>query len=248
MKLYWAYGSNLNVQQMRRRCPGATVVAPLTLPNVILRFRSVADVAFLRGADCPGGLWEITPHDEAILDRYEGVRPEAPAAGLYRKLYFKIELDGRCRKVLYYMMNEVGIMPPPVPYLSAIAQGYKDFGLPLERLQRAVDHSWRRRRKTAYLRWRHERKGAPKLARSVPGTLPPGTDQLSLPTEKAFESPSQASSSPFVPTPYVYRLYQPSALSYADGWYWAPSEFSEDSYGPFPTEEAATHDALRHLL
>ena len=166
-KLYWAYGSNLNYEQMRRRCPGAEPFAPLVVPNSVLRFRNVADVAYLAGAECHGGLWEITAEDEASLDHYEGFDAKHPTWGLYSKRYLEIQVDGRRRTALYYIMNEVGIMPPSRAYLDAITQGYRDFGLDLDRLQRAVDHAWNRRRKTPYLRDRWKRKGAPRLAREV---------------------------------------------------------------------------------
>lgn len=166
-KLYWAYGSNTNVAQMAERCPTATVFAPLVLPNAVLRFRGVADVAYLKGASCPGALWEIAPSDEAALDRYEAVDPNHPERGLYLKRYFTAEVDGSRRRILYYQMQTVGIMPPSQFYLDVIAQGYRDFGLPLERLERALAHSWAKKRKTPYLVGRWKRRGAGRLARSI---------------------------------------------------------------------------------
>jgi hypothetical protein len=165
--LYWCYGSNLNVRQMRKRCRDATVFGPLVVPNAVLRFRGVADVAYLRGAECHGGLWEISKRDEEALDRYEGVDLARPERGLYVKRYLTLKIKGEVRRALYYQMNATGIMPPSQAYLDVIAQGFRDFGLPLERLQRAVDHSWARQRKTPLLRDRWRRKGAPRLAREV---------------------------------------------------------------------------------
>lgn len=166
-KLYWAYGSNLNVRQMRERCPDAKVFGPLTVPNAILRFRGVADVAVLKGAECAGGLWEISERDEAALDLYEGVIATGKYLGLYSKKTFTAEVEGKKRKVLYYQMNEAGIMPPSQYYLDVIAQGYNDFGLDLERLERALAHAWNRKRKTPYLVGKWKRRGAPRLAREV---------------------------------------------------------------------------------
>lgn len=164
--LYFAYGSNLNVAQMRARCPGATPVGALTVPNAVLRFRGVADVAYLKGGSCPGGLWEITPEDERALDEYEGYDPRSRYP-LYDKKYLTLRIKGKVRRALYYQMLTTGIMPPSQVYLDVIAQGYRDFGLPLDRLERAVEHSWWRKRKTPFLRDRYKRKGMPKLARSV---------------------------------------------------------------------------------
>lgn len=161
-KLYWAYGSNLNVAHMRQRCPSAAPLEALNLPDAILRFRHVADVAYLTGATCPGGLWEITPDCEAALDGYEGVR-----YGLYRKVYITLRYHGAVRKALLYQMNMVGIMPPSETYLETIVQGYEDFGLDVARLERAVAHSWARKNKTKAVRRRYGARGEAKLAESV---------------------------------------------------------------------------------
>src|SRR5271165_1853980 len=121
-KLYWAYGSNLNVEQMQKRCPEATVVAPLIVPRAILRFRHVADVSFHEKARCPGGLWRISQEDENALDIYEGV-----AYGFYEKRYLRLRIDGREEECLFYKMLSYGIMPPSKTYLEVITQGYRDF-------------------------------------------------------------------------------------------------------------------------
>lgn len=161
-QLYWAYGSNLNITQMKARCPAAEPVAPLTLPRAILRFRGVADVAFHEAAKCHGGLWRITPTCEAALDIYEGV-----AGGLYEKRYILLRVEGRVERCLLYKMLQRGIMPPSEGYLEIIARGYQDFGLPLERLDRAVEHSWNRKDKTPALRRSYRRRGSPELAFGV---------------------------------------------------------------------------------
>lgn len=186
-QLYWAYGSNLNVEQMRERCPDAKVFGPLNVPNAVLRFRGVADVTYLKGATCPGGLWEVSERDVAALDRYEGIDHKTPAKGLYSKKHLVAEVDGEKRKILYYQMNEVGIMPPSQWYLDVIAKGYRDFGLDLARLERALKHSWERRRKTPYLRWKWKRRGAPKLATTV--------GRVEIPFEIQDNEPDEATTS-----------------------------------------------------
>lgn len=80
-KKYIAYGSNMNLEQMERRCPGARVIGRGWLRDYRLFFagRSEAAVASIEPAEghaVPVVLWEITPEDEQALDRYEGyVRP-----------------------------------------------------------------------------------------------------------------------------------------------------------------------------
>jgi hypothetical protein len=155
-QLYWAYGSNLNIGQMRVRCPAARMVGALTLPNAQLVFRGVADVEYAKGVDCPGGLWRITTACEAELDRYEGIK-----SGLYRKVYDKVLLKktGETEDMLVYQMNSTGIMPPSQPYLNSIVQGYRDFGLDLDYLGMAIERAWGDMRITPKLRKRRAKQG-----------------------------------------------------------------------------------------
>lgn len=158
--LMLSYGSNLNFDAMRRRCPKAKPVGPLLLDNGLLVFRSVADIISRPGCRVVGGLWEITPECEVVLDRYEGVR-----TGLYAKRYLMLEHEGEPTRCLFYQMQVRGISPPSEGYLDVIRKGYEDFGLDQTLLDRAVRHSWRKRNDTPYIRRRYMRDGKPKLAR-----------------------------------------------------------------------------------
>jgi hypothetical protein len=165
-KLYWAYGSNLNIRQMRGRCPAAVPLEALTVKNLVLRFRGVADVGYLPGAHCEGALWEITRECEEALDAYEGVG-SGGHGGLYRKCYFDyVDPDtGTPHKVLYYKMNRSGIMPPSEGYLDCIVEGYGDFDIDTARLRRAVEHAWRRKDVNGFLSYRWNKAGKPRMAR-----------------------------------------------------------------------------------
>ena len=72
--LYFAYGSNIDLEQMARRCPAAQVVGPATLENYELAFRGsgFATIMPKEGSVVHGLLWSITPLCEQALDRYEG--------------------------------------------------------------------------------------------------------------------------------------------------------------------------------
>ena len=72
--LYFAYGSNINLEQMEHRCPDAQLVGPVTLQNYELQFRGsgFATVAPKKGSVVHGLLWKLTPSCEQSLDRYEG--------------------------------------------------------------------------------------------------------------------------------------------------------------------------------
>ena len=76
-KYYIAYGSNLNLEQMARRCLTAKVVGSTTLKNYRLMFRggshtAVATVERSQGDEVPVLIWRLQPKDEKALDVYEG--------------------------------------------------------------------------------------------------------------------------------------------------------------------------------
>ena len=157
-KFYWAYGANLNLRTMHKRCHGAIQVKPLALPSGTLVFRGVADVLFKEDCTVHGGLWYIKKDHEHMLDAYEGV-----GVGLYEKCYlkFKFKNSSKVHSCLYYQMDQAikGIMPPSDKYLDVIAQGYRDFGLPMDALDQALHEAWTDKEVTEELRQRRKRRG-----------------------------------------------------------------------------------------
>ena len=133
-RYYIAYGSNLNVQQMRMRCPSARIIGTSVLEDHKLLFKGSKTGSYLTvekkpGSSVPVGVWEVTPADEKTLDRYEG----------FPNFYYKKELTlpvkgirtGKIRKrrVFVYIMYEnrpIGI--PSISYMQTCIQGYDDFG------------------------------------------------------------------------------------------------------------------------
>lgn len=70
--LYFAYGSNMNRDQMAVRCPGAVPIGAGTLPGYRLVERMYADIDPDPDTEVWGVLWSITPTHLHALDRYEG--------------------------------------------------------------------------------------------------------------------------------------------------------------------------------
>jgi hypothetical protein len=136
-RLYFAYGSNLALSQMRERCPQSVPVAPYALPHHRLEFvgectrrwgtGGVATVIPFAGASVHGALYRLSAEDEARLDVCEGV-----SRGQYRKDVELLRCDGE--PVLIYIAALDGILPHPpnAKYLAVIRQGYSDWNLPLE--------------------------------------------------------------------------------------------------------------------
>ena len=130
--LYFAYGSNLNHFQMKRRCKDSIFIKKYELKGFKLNFRSkyrAADIEKKKNSIVPGGLFEISKSDEKKLDVYE----DYPI--LYSKLYFKYYNQ----KVMTYIMNKKSEFRYPTDrYLNVIKQGYKDCGLDKKYLNRAL--------------------------------------------------------------------------------------------------------------
>ncbi len=143
MKYYLAYGSNLNVRQMRRRCPQAVRAGASTIKDYELVFlgnsrSGVASIVPCAGGSVPVGIWEITLGDEQALDQYEGF------PWLYKKKTFTVQVDGRTVNAMAYIMtpgHQTAI--PSQYYLDTILEGYEDFGFPIAPLLDAADRAER---------------------------------------------------------------------------------------------------------
>tara|TARA_X000001036_G_scaffold353832_1_gene335273 strand:+ start:101 stop:502 length:402 start_codon:yes stop_codon:yes gene_type:complete len=130
--LYFAYGSNLNLSQMKRRCKDSIFLKKINLENFRLTFRSryrAADIEPKKNSLVPGGLFEISKSDEKKLDLYE----DYPI--LYKKYYFI--LDGR-KVMTYTMVKKTPFRFPTERYLNVVKRGYLDCKLDKKFLNRAL--------------------------------------------------------------------------------------------------------------
>ena len=127
--LYFAYGSNLNHFQMKRRCKDSVFLKKINLSNFRLTFRSkyrAADIEPKKNSIVPGALFEISKSDEKILNVYE----DFPV--LYKKYYFTYY----GKKVMTYTMNKkTPFRYPTERYLNVVKKGYKDCNLKIEYLK-----------------------------------------------------------------------------------------------------------------
>ena len=130
--LYFAYGSNLNHFQMRKRCKDSNYVKKFEIKDFKLTFRSkygVADIESKKNHTIQGGLYEISKSDEKKLDLYE----DFPI--LYKKIYF----DYNREKIMAYTMVKKSLfIYPSKRYLDVIKQGYKDCKLNIKYLEKAL--------------------------------------------------------------------------------------------------------------
>ena len=130
--LYFAYGSNLNLFQMKRRCKDSVFLKKYELKGYRLNFRSkyrAADIEKNKNSLVPGALFEISKSDEKKLDVYE----DFPV--LYKKLYFSYYN----KKVMtYIMVNKTEFRYPTERYLNVVKRGYKDCKLDMKYLKIAL--------------------------------------------------------------------------------------------------------------
>ena len=148
-RLYVAYGSNLNISQMKYRCPGAKLYGTGEISGYELQFKgqphgAFATIAPKEGASVPVAVWEISQKNEQALDRYEG----------YPRHYIKEAVtvqtaDGSKIPVMAYIMAEPMCRQPALPYpryYRTIQQGFEANGLPVDSLRdawsRTIDEVW----------------------------------------------------------------------------------------------------------
>ncbi len=134
--LYFAYGSNLNIFQMQRRCKDSKFLKKIKLKDFKLTFRSryrAADIEPKKNSIVPGALFEISKSDEKKLDLYE----DYPI--LYKKYYFTYY----GKKVMTYtMVKKTKFTYPTERYLNVVKRGYKDCKLEKKYLLKALVPSW----------------------------------------------------------------------------------------------------------
>ena len=130
--LYFAYGSNLNLFQMKRRCKDSVFIKKYELKGYRLNFRSkyrAADIEKNKNSLVPGALFEISKSDEKKLDVYE----DYPI--LYKKLYFTYYNK---TVMTYIMVYKTEFRYPTERYLNVVKRGYKDCKLDTKYLKVAL--------------------------------------------------------------------------------------------------------------
>jgi len=136
---YFAYGSNMNLDQMAMRCPGAEVgpVARLGGWKYFINGNGYAGIEQDDNSEVLGCLWTLKDKHWKALDHYEGV-----AGGYYERLEMDLELLGDQSTVrcwVYLSCNyEYGV--PTARYQQVVVEGARQVGLPADYLP--ILESW----------------------------------------------------------------------------------------------------------
>jgi hypothetical protein len=142
MPLYFAYGSNMSVQAMARRCPRSKAIGVARLQRhriAVMREGWLTAVRDPRSA-VHGVLWDLVLSDMPALDRYEGL-----AQGLYAKAVQPVVAPGGARRALVYFGANAGPGIPRSDYIADIVAAARAWSLPaagiaaLESIQKTVE-------------------------------------------------------------------------------------------------------------
>lgn len=141
-RLYVAYGSNLNLYQMKFRCPTARLIGTGIVKDHELQFKGRSNSAFATiapkdGSSVPVAVWELQPKDEKALDRYEG----------YPSYYFKQEIPVEMKNsttingMVYIMNLRQNFGVPSDSYVHTVSEGYRNCRLDMSVLKDAIRQS-----------------------------------------------------------------------------------------------------------
>ncbi len=138
-KIYIAYGSNMNIKQMKMRCPTSKKIGVGKVKGYELLFKGAEHNAYAtiepnENAETDVVLWDITEQDEIALDHYEGF----PV--FYTKEHITVlqengeELEG----MVYVMDQKHALGMPTTAYFKTVLKGYLDNDMNPERLLKAL--------------------------------------------------------------------------------------------------------------
>lgn len=145
-RYYLAYGSNLNIRQMRYRCPTAKPIGITAISDYELLYKGSGTGAYLtiepkKDGLVPIAVWEVTEADEKRLDAYEG----CPTFYYKKELRLPVKLrNGKTKKVdafIYIMHEERRHGIPSLTYIRTCEEGYRNFGFDTKFLDAAYEIS-----------------------------------------------------------------------------------------------------------
>ena len=127
--LYFAYGSNMNVIAMARRCPRSKALGLARLARHRLQVMREGWLTAVRDprSAVHGVLWDLALSDVAALDRYEG----APQ-GLYAKLMQPVVAERGPKQAIVYFGANAGPGTARPAYIAEVIAAARSWPLPAE--------------------------------------------------------------------------------------------------------------------
>ena len=126
--LYFAYGSNLNKQQMQERCPESLPKFSAVLPNYKLAFSGwsrtwrggTATIKPFRGEKVRGAIYEVTESCLKQLDRYD-------VGYIHMNVTVFDEDNEPHQAVTFAKTGQLDESLPSKEYAAVIKQGFRDW-------------------------------------------------------------------------------------------------------------------------
>lgn len=124
-RAYFAYGSNMDVDQMADRCPSAEIVGACRLDGYrfLINSRGVATLVPDASSHAFGILWDLPPEDEQTLDDYEGVPTH------YQKHLVTVETGREAIQALIYQATDETPGRSRRGYMEGIVAAARQHGL-----------------------------------------------------------------------------------------------------------------------
>ncbi len=146
--LFFAYGSKMDADELRLRCPSAQFVAVAKLPNHRLSFTAyseshncgIVDAMPQPGSAIWGVVYDIPEVDFARLDQREGYAPGRPAAANdclreQRHVYRNGHEEEPILAWLYLAKREPHTPVPSSTYMGRMVNGARFWHLPTEYIE-----------------------------------------------------------------------------------------------------------------
>lgn len=144
---YFAYGSNMDINRLFKRCPDAEIVGTGYIIGYKLNFRTnsskkgVANIEVLDNNILTGIIYKISMKDLLILDKCEG----------HPTTYKRTNIKMYCRKtdkefmgITYIMQGNRKENLPTDEYLGYLLNGCKQFGLSANYIESVLDDLMKR--------------------------------------------------------------------------------------------------------
>lgn len=141
---YAAYGSNLSLAQIGRRCPTAVEYGTGVLRDAKLAFAYYLGVVEAVGSSVPVAVFKVCAADVAALDRCEGLGRS------YERFLVTIEVKGEAVRCFTYVKRDNTLEEPSERYYQTCLQGYADFNFDARRLRHAKEDARKNGKRRTY--------------------------------------------------------------------------------------------------
>ena len=162
-RLYIAYGSNMSIDQMNIRCPGAILAGVGILKGWRLMYKmsctgAYATIEKQKGFNIPVVLWLIDDYHELMLDQYEGCprhyyKQRVKVNNIINYTDDVIPSTG----IIYILPEDRAFNTPSYRYYSILQDAYDMFGFDMDILEDSLIYTVNSMRKE-YLKKRVKKK------------------------------------------------------------------------------------------